>query len=259
MSFTPIRPRGDCDDLVRGLMPTARRIARSYHSPRQQEDLEQVAYLALVKAARGYRPERGGSFQAYAIPTIYGELKRHFRDHGWDVHVPRLLQERALAAQRAAQQLAAELGRRPTAAELGERLGWDIGSAREALHAAAARDAASLDRPLTADGGVETPLERRHGGLDDGFERIEQRDLVGHLLCALTPLQREVVGLHYVAELSLADVAARLGLSAARVSRLQREAIARMREQARAEARQTRLRSTSSRRVAADVYGPVCT
>jgi RNA polymerase sigma-B factor len=253
MIGTSIRPRGDCDDLVWGLMPTARRIARSYHSPRQQEDLEQVAYLALVKAARRYRPE-SGSFQAYAIPTIYGELKRHFRDHGWDVHVPRVLQERALAAQRGAQRLAAELGRRPTAAELGERLGWDAAGAREALHAATARDAVSLDRPLKADAGAGTALGRRHGELDEGFERVERRDLVEHLLSTLTPLQREVVAQHYFAELSQADVAERLGLSPARVSRLLREAIGRMREQARADARQARLRSTSARRAAADVY-----
>src|SRR3954454_3479603 len=123
MSLTSApRPRGDCDDLVRGLMPTARRIARSYHAPHQQEDLEQVAYLALVKAARRYRPELGSSFQSYAIPTIYGELKRHFRDHGWDVHVPRLLQERALEARHAAVELAGEAGPQASAHQARERV-----------------------------------------------------------------------------------------------------------------------------------------
>src|SRR3954447_9949063 len=255
MSLTSApRPRGDCDDLVRGLMPTARRIARSYHAPHQQEDLEQVAYLALVKAARRYRPELGSSFQAYAIPTIYGELKRHFRDHGWDVHVPRLLQEQALDAQRAAARLAGELGRKPTVEELSEWLGWD---ASDALRAASARDAASLDRPLTADG--EDALDRLHDETDGGFERVERRAVLERLLCTLAPLEREAVTLHYLAELSQAKVAARLGLSPARVSRMLRDAIGRMGEQARADAAQAKARSMSRRRSATDVYGPVCT
>src|SRR3954470_4397464 len=196
MSLTSApRPRGDCDDLVRGLMPTARRIARSYHSPRQQDDLEQVAYLALVKAARRYRPELGSSFQSYAIPTIYGELKRHFRDHGWDVHVPRLLQERALEARHAAADLADELGRQPSTAALSERLGWD---ACDALQADRARAAASLDRPMAGDS--EDALARLHGAADGGFERVEMRILLEHLLCTLVPLQREVVALRYFGE-----------------------------------------------------------
>lgn len=256
MQATATRPRrGACEELVAPLMPTARRIARSYHAPRQQEDLEQVAYLALVKAARRYQPERGGSFPAYAIPTIYGELKRHFRDHGWDVHVPRLLQERALEAKRAGRRLAADLGRAPSVQELSEFLGWD---ARDALRAAEARDAASLDRPVTGDG-TENAIDRLHGESDDGFERVERRALLEHLLCALGPLQREVVTLHYFAELSQAEVAARLELSPARVSRLLREAVERMREQAGEEAAQARARSTSRRRSAAEVYGPVWT
>jgi RNA polymerase sigma-B factor len=256
MPHTATRPRrGACEDLVTPLMPTARRIARSYHSPRQQEDLEQVAYLALVKAARRYRPERGGSFPAYAIPTIYGELKRHFRDHGWDVHVPRLLQERALEAQRAARRLAGDLGRPPSVQELSEFLGWD---ARDALRAAEARDAASLDRPVTSDGS-ENAVDRLHGDADDGFERVERRALLEHLLCALAPLERQAVALHYFEELSQAEVAARLELSPARVSRLLRQAVERMREQARAEAPQARVLSMSRRRSAADVYGPVWT
>jgi RNA polymerase sigma-B factor len=255
MSLTSApRPRGDCDDLVRGLMPIARRIARSYHAPRQQEDLEQVAYLALVKAAHRYRPELGSSFQSYAIPTIYGELKRHFRDHGWDVHVPRLLQERALEARHAAAELAGELGRQPSASELSERLGWD---ARDALQADRARAADSLDRPVA--GESEDALARVHGAADGGFERVEMRVLLEHLMCTLMPLQREAVGLHYFGELSQTDIAERLGISQARVSRLLREAIRRMSEQARADAAQARARSTSRRRSATDAYGPVCT
>ena len=256
MQTMATRPRrGACEELVTPLMPTARRIARSYHAPRQQEDLEQVAYLALVKAARRYQPERGCSFPAYAIPTIYGELKRHFRDHGWDVHVPRLLQERALVAQRAARRLAADLGRPPSVQELSEFLGWDAG---DALRAAEARDAASLDRPVTGDGS-ENAIDRLHGESDDGFERVERRALLEHLLCVLAPLQREVVTLHYFAELSQAEVASRLELSPARVSRLLRQAVERMREQARDDADQAPARSTSRRRSAAEVYGPVCT
>jgi RNA polymerase sigma-B factor len=243
--------RGGCEELVRGLMPTARRIARSYHAPRQQEDLEQVAYLALVKAARRYQPDRGGTFPAYAIPTIYGELKRHFRDHAWDVHVPRRLQERALEARRDAERLAAELGRAPTTDELSDRLGWD---ATEALSAAGARDAASLDRPVAGDE-PESALERLHGAIDGGFERVERRALLERLLCVLPPLQREAVGLHYFLELSQADIAARLEVSPARVSRLLRDAVERMRAEAAAQS----ARSTSRRRSAADVYGPVCT
>jgi RNA polymerase sigma-B factor len=234
--------RGDCDDLVRGLMPTARRIARSYHAPRQQEDLEQVAYLALVKAARRYRCELGGSFPAYAIPTVYGELKRHFRDHGWDVHVPRRLQERALEAQRSAERLAGELGRRPTLAELADRLGCDVAGARDALEAANARDAASLDRPPAGEDPAESALARLHGESDRGFDQVEARALVEHLLCTLTPLQREIVGLRYFADLSQRDIANRLELSTAQVSRLLRDALDRMHDAARSQPEYSRAR-----------------
>src|SRR5919204_4572191 len=112
------------EELVHRLLPLARSFALRYRgAPEQLEDLIQVANLGLVKALEGFDPERGKSFVAYAAPTILGELRRHFRDHVWEIRVPRGLQERIAAVREAARRLSDELGRSPTASQIGERLG----------------------------------------------------------------------------------------------------------------------------------------
>jgi RNA polymerase sigma-B factor len=216
--------------LVLDFMPLARRVARRYGSPLLLEDLEQVAFLALVKAADRFDPDNGNTFPAYAIPTIIGEIKHFLRDHSWDLHVPRQVQERALQAQRASDELAADLGRAPTIAELARRLSAGTDEVLEALEAAAARDARSLDTPLERDGdGAGTTVVDAVGFEDDGLTRALYRADLERALALLTDEQREIVALRFFCDMTQSEIAGRVGVSQMQVSRMLRRALERMR------------------------------
>lgn len=223
------RDRAARNALALEFMPLARRIARDYHTPRDQEDLEQVAYVALLKAIDRFEPERGSSFAAYAGPTIAGEIKNYLRDHSWDIHVPRRLQDRALRARRVRSELCAELRRPPRIEEMAARLDSDPDSVLDALTAADARDATSFDQ--------ETDRDNPHGptladvvmrGIEDqGFERAIERAALRDALSPLSTQERQVLGLRFLYDLSQSDIAARLGVSQMQVSRLLRRALER--------------------------------
>src|SRR4051812_12740220 len=133
-------------ELILRHLPLARRLARRYaHSSESQEELTQVASLGLIKAIDRYDPDRGTSLASFAVPTILGELKRHFRDTRWALHVPRDLQERAQRVESELDRLTSELGRSPTRAELADAVGIGVEELIEAREACAGYDAASLD------------------------------------------------------------------------------------------------------------------
>lgn len=209
-------------------MPLARRIASRYHTPRDREDVEQVAYLALVKAIDRFDPARGNSFVTFAAPTIAGEIKNHLRDHTWDTHVPRRLQDSALRAARVRGELTAELGRAPRVEEIAARLGSDPKSVSEALGAVDARDATSLDQGIDPGDSGGPPFYAARGteepGFDQTIERAALRDALGHL----TDQERQVLGLRFLLELPQSEIGARLGVSQMQVSRLLRGAIERI-------------------------------
>src|ERR1700733_3532799 len=139
------------DELVDRFMPFARKLALRYiHSREPLDDLVQVACVGLLNAIERFDPEQGKKFTAFAAPTILGELKRHFRDKGWVVHVPRDLQERALAVSRHTERLSALLGRSPTLVELAETLECSIEQVMEAIDAAHHYQPAALDAPLAS-------------------------------------------------------------------------------------------------------------
>ena len=223
------------NDLVLQFMPLARRIAREYYSPRHREDVEQVAYLALVKAIDRFDPTHGNAFVTYAAPTIAGEIKKYFRDYSWDMHVPRRLQDRALRARRVRSELAASLGRAPSVDEMAARLDVDPESVGEALSAADARDTKSLDRVFDRDGGgdgdgdgpsIADVLTR---GIEDrGFARVLDRATLRVALKKLSHQERQVLGLRFLCELSQAEIARRIGVSQMQVSRLLRRALERV-------------------------------
>src|SRR5919112_1124834 len=130
------------EQLVMTYLPLARTIARRYQSPRvPQEDLVQVATIGLMKAIDRYDPDRGVAFSSYAVPTMVGEVQRHFRDHTWGVRPPRDLQERAQRVLAANRTLGAELGRPPSAGEIAEKMHISLEDVVEALQACDARDA----------------------------------------------------------------------------------------------------------------------
>jgi RNA polymerase sigma-B factor len=218
------------DRLIEQHLPLARSLARRYLQGGEPiEDLEQTAYVGLVKAVDRFDPDRG-SFPAFAVPSILGELRKHFRDRGWAVHVPRRLQEHALAAEKAVETLAGELRRAPTPAEIAQRADLTVEEVLEAHQAAAAHRALSLVTERDAEGDDDRPMDR--GTLDDGYTRTEERAVLVALLGALKPQERRIVLLRFHHELSQREIGRLVGMSQMGVSRILRRSLDRMREAA---------------------------
>jgi RNA polymerase sigma-B factor len=220
--------------LVEAFLPLARQLARRYHRRGDVplEDLVQVASLGLLNAIDRFDPERATAFSSFAVPTIAGELKRHFRDKVWSVRVPRDLNELALRVDRTSELLVHRLGRIPTVSDIADHLDITVEEVLEAREAAAAYRADSLDRPASADDEDGSRLVDMLGGDDPGFARAEQSATVDRLMRALTDRQREIVRLRFGEDLTQSEIGERVGLSQMQVSRLLRQAIARLRETA---------------------------
>ena len=218
--------------LVERFLPLARQLARRYqHGGEALDDLVQVASLGLLKAIERFDPERTTAFSSFAVPTILGELKRHFRDRGWSVRVPRDLQELAVRVEREADALSRELGRAPSVAELAERVGVTAEQVLEAREAGAAYRAVSLDRPREDDEEGEGPAEQL-GAEDPGFGLAEDAATVERLMRVLTDREREVLRLRFAEDLTQSEIGARVGVSQMHVSRIIRQSIARLQEAA---------------------------
>jgi RNA polymerase sigma-B factor len=215
--------------LVERFLPLARSMARRYErSGEPIDDLIQVASLALVKAIDRFDPAHGSAFSSFAVPTITGELKRHFRDRGWIVRPPRDLQERTLRVDAALQTLTHELDRSPTVSELAAALGSDDEHVLEALQARAGRTALSLSAPSNDDD--ERPaLERMLGDSDDAFATAESRVMLDGLMRTLTPRSREVLRLRFEEDRTQAEIGQIIGVSQMQVSRIIRQALRRLR------------------------------
>ena len=211
---------------VEAFMPLARSLARRYHRGEEPlEDLEQVAALGLLKAIDGFDPDRGSAFASFAVPTIVGELRRHFRDKGWAVRVPRDLQELALAVQRKADSMSTELGRPPTPQELATKLGREVEEVLEAREALRAMRPASLDRPAAAGEDEDDMPMARIGDLDPGYERTEEAVTIGALVRDLPERERTILALRFGGDLTQSEIGKRLGISQMHVSRLLRRTI----------------------------------
>jgi RNA polymerase sigma-B factor len=225
----PVYP-ADRDAMIERHLGLARHLALRYSdSGEPLDDLFQVASLGLVNAVDRFDPERGVSFTTFAVPTILGELKRHFRDRGWAIHVPRDLKDAALRVRRA---LAEHTGERaPTAAELAQSTGLPLETVLEALEAAGAQRAHSLDAPTGPDEGAGTLVDLL-GHDDIEISRAEQRVLLGDLLTVLQPREREILRLRFSEDLTQSEIGARVGISQMQVSRVIRGALARLRDTA---------------------------
>jgi RNA polymerase sigma-B factor len=224
---------GTREELVRRFMPLAAKLARRYSgSSEPLEDLKQVAYMALVKAVDRYELARGTAFSSFAVPTILGELKRHFRDVGWAVRVPRALQDMALRLRAVGDELSRDLGRPPTVGELAEAMNEPAETIVEALESATAHHAVSLDSQLPSssrDGERGVAWHDRLGIEEDGYERAEWRGVLQPGLECLPERDRVLLGLRFHEELTQAQIADCIGMSQMHVSRLLRRALDRLR------------------------------
>ena len=231
--FERYRAYGDLaarDALVERFLPLARHLARRLDRGGEQgEDLAQVASIGLLNAIERYDPDRGTAFSTFAVPTISGEIKRYFRDKGWAVRVPRALQERALAVQHATDDLERELGRPPTVSQIADRIGTGTEEVLEARRVADAHFSVSLDRPNGNADDNDRSLAGEIGTLDDRLEQVENAAALDSLLAVLDDRERTILRLRFQHDLTQAEIAARLGLSQMHISRLIRQAIARVR------------------------------
>jgi RNA polymerase sigma-B factor len=221
------------EELVDRFMPLARRLAARYAGGAEPfDDLVQVASVGLVKAIDRFDPERGTAFSTFAVPTILGELKRHFRDRGWSVHVPRDVQERILKVERAMSELPPRLGHGPTVKEIAKRIEASEEQVLEAMHAAQGHHAISLDASSSmADGDEPAPLGERIGEEDLSFETVEYGAAIEPVLKDISERDRKVLHLRFVEDMTQSEIAERVGVSQMHVSRILRATIDRLREQ----------------------------
>jgi len=217
------------EELVQRFLPFARKLALRYRYTHEPiDDLVQVASLGLLKAIERFEPGRGHRFTSFAAPTILGELKRHFRDKGWAVHVPRDLQERALSLTRESERLSQRLGRPPTIPELAQALECPIEQVLEAHEVARSYETSSLDAPVTHDGDDSSTLVELIGTEETGFELAENRETIAQTWRELSEVERHVVELRCLHDLTQREIGQRVGYSQMHVSRLLRRSIDRL-------------------------------
>jgi RNA polymerase sigma-B factor len=210
------------------LMPLVRALASRYAGRGEPlEDLVQVGSLGLIKAVDRFDVDRGVDFSSYAIPTIVGEIRRHFRDKAWAMHVPRQLKELSLRLSRTLDELTTELGRSPTIAELAEACGVEEEDVVDALDSSNAYSTRSLHAPFEEGG--DDSLADKLGVEDTGYAEVEDGALVAAGLDALDDRERQIVELRFFDEMTQSQIAAEIGISQMHVSRLLRRALATMR------------------------------
>jgi RNA polymerase sigma-B factor len=224
------------DELVRRFLPFARSLAHRYSGGGEpSDDLIQVASVGLISALDRFQPERGVPFAAFAGPTILGELRRHFRDRVWTMRVPRGLQERIRDIEEAIARLSNELEHSPTVADLAGHLEITEDEVLEAFAASDARRTVSLDRPPQATGDDEPAIAERIGSEDPGFELIEDRAAIQVGIARLSALERDVLRLRFVNDMTQSQIARQVGYSQMHVSRIIRRALSRLRDLATAD------------------------
>ena len=218
------------DELVRMHLPLVEYLARRFRNRGEPlEDLVQVATIGLIKSIDRFDLERGVEFSTYATPTIVGEIKRHFRDKGWAIRVPRRLQELKLTLTKATGELSQTLGRSPTVSELAQHLGMQEEEILEGLESANAYSAVSLD--ATDSGDDDAPaVSDSLGMIDEALEGVEYRESLKPLLDKLPPREKKILVLRFFGNMTQSQIAAELGISQMHVSRLLARTLAQLRE-----------------------------
>ncbi|MEU0163876.1 RNA polymerase sigma factor SigF [Streptomyces iakyrus] len=234
LTSMPAGPERDAlrDEIVEAWLPMADRLAGRFRSRGENlEDLRQVAALGLVKAVDRYDPERGNAFESYAVPTITGEIKRHFRDHMWTLHVPRRVQDLRNRVRIAGQDLSQTIsGRSPTVTELAEHANMSEEDVRAGLEALESFTALSLDAELpgSEDG---YSLSDALGSDDPALDTVVDREAVKARLAALPERERAILYMRFFGDMTQSRIAEELGISQMHVSRLISRCCGRVREQ----------------------------
>jgi RNA polymerase sigma-B factor len=221
------RARGS---LIEENLPLVRALAHRYAGRGEQlEDLVQVGTIGLIKAIDRFDPDRCVELQGYAIPMIVGEIKRHFRDRGWAVRVPRSLKELYLKLAALIDQMSSTLGRSPTIGELAEAAGVEVEEVVEALEAGHAYAALSLSVPVADD--PELTLEYTLADPESVYAAADDRDFISHGLDSLDERERRIIALRFFGGLSQSVIAQEVGISQMQVSRLIRRSLEKMRRE----------------------------
>ncbi|WP_306213629.1 SigB/SigF/SigG family RNA polymerase sigma factor [Actinoplanes sp. RD1] len=218
------------EEAIAAWLPMARRLARRYAGRGEAlDDLVQAATIGLINAVDRFDPAQGADFTGYAIPTVIGELKRHFRDRAWSVRVPRRLQEMRIRITGARDELAHTLGRPPTVADVAAHLGVDEEAVLEGLEGGRAYSSTSLSTPVGPDGELE--LGDSLGAEDDDYARTELRLSLTPALASLTERERMIVTSSFYGNQTQSRIAGQLGISQMHVSRLLAGALIKLRAQ----------------------------
>jgi len=221
------------DKIVERCLPLADHIARRFEGRGEpRDDLVQVARVGLVNAVTRFDVETGSDFVSFAVPTIMGEVRRHFRDNSWSVKVPRRLKELHLRLGAATAELSQRLGRAPTATELARELEMDRAEVIEGLVAGSSYNTLSIDSGGSGSGDEEArAIADTLGDVDTGLERIENREALRPLLEALPERERTVLVLRFFDSMTQTQIAERVGISQMHVSRLLAKSLARLRDE----------------------------
>lgn len=219
------------DALITGHLPLAEHIAQRFVGRgTPKEDLVQVATVGLINAVDRFEPQQGNDFLSYAVPTVMGEVRRHFRDASWSMRVPRRLKELHLTVARASTKLAQRLSRAPTPAEIAEHLGISKDEVFEGLEAGQAYHSVSLDESLSGDGDGMS-LGESIGAEDSGLEGVENHEALEPLVRDLPERERRILALRFFYNMSQTQIAERVGISQMHVSRLLSRTLAQLREE----------------------------
>jgi RNA polymerase sigma-B factor len=219
------------DKIVERCLPLADHIARRFDGRGEpRDDLVQVARVGLVNAVARFDVNAGPDFVSFAVPTIMGEVRRHFRDNSWSVKVPRRLKELHLRLGTATADLSQRLGRAPTASELARELDMDRTEVIEGLLAGNSYNTLSIDSGGSADDDARAIVDTL-GDVDAGLQRIENREALRPLLDGLPERERTVLVLRFFESMTQTQIAERVGISQMHVSRLLAKSLARLRDQ----------------------------
>jgi RNA polymerase sigma-B factor len=217
------------DRLVTGFLPVAQHIARRFSGRGEPlDDLVQVATVGLINAVDRFSPERGSDFFSFAVPTISGEVRRHFRDLGWSMRVPRRLKDLHVSINAAVSNLSQDLGRAPKPTELAEHLGVPVSDVLEGLEASEAYRSSSLDEMLSSERGSATVGELV-GEADAELDRVDFQEALRPVLAELPERERTIVMLRFFGNMTQTQIADKVGISQMHVSRLLAQTLDRLR------------------------------